>query len=208
MRAGKAAEELPDGPVDEEVQEGLVEAFRQQQEVQERLFSSLLVIISLPLFVFFVWHSYQQLLDPWSWPFSGLKEADQFGRMLASSAHVITGLSIILSFVSTLAHKKLREFRKALLIVACVLVVLVSNRTAGAIETTLTERHRRGGCGCVSCFQLLVFLGNMPDFSASSFFYRSCFRSLLLPSLRTLSKERAQGVDSHGCALAVGSGMW
>lgn len=124
MRAGKAAEELPDGPVDEEVQEGLVEAFRQQQEVQERLFSSLLVIISLPLFVFFVWHSYQQLLDPWSWPFSGLKEADQFGRMLASSAHVITGLSIILSFVSTLAHKKLREFRKALLIVACVLVVL------------------------------------------------------------------------------------
>ncbi len=65
LRGKAAVERLPDGPVDEGEQERLVEEFQKQQQTQEFMFSSLLVIVSFPLFLFFVCHAHWHLVDPW-----------------------------------------------------------------------------------------------------------------------------------------------
>lgn len=57
--------QLPEGPLDEQVQEGLIKEFQKRQDAQEIFFSSGLVIVSLPLFLFFVYHAYLHLIDPW-----------------------------------------------------------------------------------------------------------------------------------------------
>uniref|UniRef100_A0A7S0MLP0 Uncharacterized protein n=1 Tax=Cryptomonas curvata TaxID=233186 RepID=A0A7S0MLP0_9CRYP len=101
----------------EDEQERIVEDFTKKQERIEKIFSQLLFIISSPIFLFFLFHSYSQAISEWTWPFVALKGSDAVGRRLASFANLFTALSTLSSILSASAMRS-PSLRRSLLLSA------------------------------------------------------------------------------------------
>ncbi|EKX44431.1 hypothetical protein GUITHDRAFT_152961 [Guillardia theta CCMP2712] len=123
MRARKGTE-LPDDPIDEDEQDAVIEQFKTNQERAEKFFSTLLILVLVALFAFFIMHAYLHVLSPWPSPFEGLREADKLGRNLAGSGHTLTAISILFNAVSIISNDKMRSMRRSLLNIAALAAIL------------------------------------------------------------------------------------
>jgi hypothetical protein len=56
---------LEDEVIAEDEQDRIVDNFTKQQDKIEKIFSQLLFIISSPIFLFFLFHSYSQAISEW-----------------------------------------------------------------------------------------------------------------------------------------------